>query len=243
MRPSGQHRCVVTGAGRGLGLEFARQLAVRGDFVVGACRSLDSAGDLRAALGVDSMVVELDVTDARSVSAAVTAVGRDLEAIDLLLNAAGVEDSPASGGPLAALERDALISVFAVNVAGPAVVTRAFAAFLGRSDGAVVVNLTSRLGLLDPPVPPGSIGYAISKAGLNMLTVKLASELDATATVVVAISPGWVRTDMGGPGAPLSARESVAGMLRVIEGLGPGDSGAILGHDGTDLLAHGAERA
>lgn len=190
MRPSGQHRCVVTGAGRGLGLEFARQLAVRGDFVVGACRSLDSAGDLRAALGVDSMVVELDVTDARSVSAAVTAVGRDLEAIDLLINAAGVEDSPASGGPLAALERDALISVFAVNVAGPAVVTRAFAAFLGRSDGAVVVNLTSRLGLLDPPVPPGSIGYAISKAGLNMLTVKLASELDATATVVVAISPG-----------------------------------------------------
>jgi len=189
------------------------------------------------------MVVELDVTDARSVSAAAAEVGRDLDAIDLLINAAGVEDSPASGGPLAALERDALISVFAVNVAGPAVVTRAFAGLLARSDGAVVVNLTSRMGLLDPPVPPGSIGYATSKAGLNMLTRKLASELDATATVGVAISPGWVRTDMGGPGAPLSAQESVAGMLRVIEGLGPGDSGAILGHDGTDLLAHGAERA
>jgi NAD(P)-dependent dehydrogenase (short-subunit alcohol dehydrogenase family) len=77
MRPSGQHRCVVTGAGRGLGLEFARQLAVRGDFVVGACRSLDRASDLRAALGAQGMVVELDVTDARSVSAVATAVGRD----------------------------------------------------------------------------------------------------------------------------------------------------------------------
>jgi NAD(P)-dependent dehydrogenase (short-subunit alcohol dehydrogenase family) len=78
------------------------------------------------------------------------------------------------------------------------------------------VNLTSRMGLLDPPVPPGNVGYAVGKAGLNMLTVTLASELDATATVAAAISPGWVRT---------------------------GDSGAILGHDGTDLLAHGAERA
>jgi NAD(P)-dependent dehydrogenase (short-subunit alcohol dehydrogenase family) len=118
MRPSGQHRCVVTGAGRGLGLEFARQLAVRGDFVVGACRSLNSVGDLRAALGIEGMVVELDLTDARCRRLRLRSVGRDLDAIDLLINAAGAEDSPASGGPLAALERDALISVFTVDVAG-----------------------------------------------------------------------------------------------------------------------------
>ena len=100
----------------------------------------------------------------------------------------------------------------------------------------MVVNLTSRRGLLDPPVGSGNIGYAISKAGLNMLAAKLAAELRDTAITVVALSPGWVRTDMGGPHALLTAQQSVASMLQVIKHLDLSRSGAILGHDGTNLL-------
>jgi NAD(P)-dependent dehydrogenase (short-subunit alcohol dehydrogenase family) len=228
----------VTGANRGLGLEFVRQLVARGDHVVAACRAPDQAAELRALLGSGrGSIVRLDVTDAASVTAAAASIGRDLAAIDLLVNAAGVEDTPASAGPLAALDGDALIAVLRVNVVGPALVTQALAPLLTGSSAGVVLNLTSRMGLLEQPMTPGNVGYAISKAGLNMLTAKVAAELAGTPVTVVAISPGWVCTDMGGSDAPLSPQESVAGMLQVAGRIGATDSGALLRHDGTILAA------
>jgi NAD(P)-dependent dehydrogenase (short-subunit alcohol dehydrogenase family) len=221
-----------------LGLEFVRQLVARGDHVVAACRAPDQAAELRELLGSGrGSIVRLDVTDAASVTAAAASIGRDLAAIDLLVNAAGVEDTPSSAGPLAALDGDALIAVLRVNVVGPALVTQALATLLARSSAGVVLNLTSRMGLLEQPMRPGNVGYAISKAGLNMLTAKVAVELEGTPVTVVAISPGWVRTDMGGSDAPLSPQESVAGMLQVAGRIGPTDSGALLRHDGTVLTA------
>ena len=203
-----------------------------------ACRAPGEAAELRELLGPGGgSMVRLDVTDAASVTAAAVSVGRDLTALDLLVNAAGVEDTLASAGPLAALDGEALIAVLRVNVVGPALVTQALAPLLARSSAGVVLNLTSRMGLLEQPMTPGNVGYAISKAGLNMLTAKLAAELAGTAVTVVAISPAWVRTDMGGSDAPLSPQESVAGTLQVAGRIVPTDSGALLRHDGTVLTA------
>jgi NAD(P)-dependent dehydrogenase (short-subunit alcohol dehydrogenase family) len=238
MNPTARRTCLVTGANRGLGLEFTRQLVADGAFVVGACRSPRTARDLQALIDHGTgIVVPMDVTDGASISSAAAEVGRSVPTVDLVVNTAGVEDTPASAGPLIALDRDALLTVLAVNIVGPALVTQAFMPLLGHSQKAVVVNLTSRRGLLDPPVLPGNLGYSISKAGLNMLTAKLAAELRSSAITVLAISPGWVQTDMGGPDAPLTPQESVASMLRVIGTLSHADSGAILGHDGTVLAS------
>lgn len=148
-----------------------------------------------------------------------------------MINAAGVEDSAGSSGPLGHLEGDALVAIYATNAVGPALVMQAFAGLLARSDHAVVLNLTSSRGALDSAVASGNIGYAMSKASLNMLTRKLALELHRDGTAVVALSPGWVQTDMGGPDAPLSASESVRSMLALTDRLTLADTGAVLDHD------------
>jgi NAD(P)-dependent dehydrogenase (short-subunit alcohol dehydrogenase family) len=229
---TGRRCCVITGANRGLGLEFARQLVAIGDFVVGMCRSPGSAVELGELLAVSGgMVVPLEVSDAASVLSAASAVGERLGAVDMLINAAGVEDTTGSSGPVGQLNGEALVEVYRINAVGPALVTQAFAGLLARSDRAVVLNLTSNLGSLAGVIAVGNIGYAMSKAALNMLTRKLALDLRQARTTVVAISPGWVQTDMGGPDAPFTSNDSVRAMLGLARRLTIDDTGAVLDHD------------
>jgi NAD(P)-dependent dehydrogenase (short-subunit alcohol dehydrogenase family) len=223
---------VITGANRGLGLEFVRQLVARGDFVVGTCRAQARALELRGLLkGGKGLILSLEVSNRPAADAAASEVARRQGAVDLLINAAGVEDSAGSSGPLGQLEGDALEAIYLTNAVGPALVTQAFKRLLARSDQAVVLNLTSSRGALDSAVASGNIGYAMSKASLNMLTRKLALELHRDGTTVVAVSPGWVQTDMGGPDAPLTASESVRSMLALTDRLNLDDTGAVLDHD------------
>jgi NAD(P)-dependent dehydrogenase (short-subunit alcohol dehydrogenase family) len=234
-------RCsVITGANRGLGLEFVRQLVARGDFVVGTCRVPDGALELRELLADGKgLILSLEVSDRSAAEAAASEVGGLQDTVDLLINAAGVEDSAGSSGPLGYLESDALVAIYVTNAVGPALVTQAFAGLLARSDQAIVLNLTSSRGAIDSAIASGKIGYAMSKASLNMLTRKLALELHRDGTAVVALSPGWVQTDMGGPDAPLTASESVRSMLALTDRLTLADTGAVLDHDA--VLA-GAEK-
>ena len=236
-----RQRCsVITGANRGLGLEFVRQSVARGDFVVGTCRTPARAQELCGLLtGGNGLILSLDVSNRPSADAAASEVARRQGAVDLLINAAGVEDSAGSSGPLGYLEGDALVAIYLTNAVGPALVTQAFAGLLARSDQAIVLNLTCSRGAIDSAIASGNIGYAMSKASLNMLTLKLALELHRDGTTVVALNPGWVQTDMGGPDAPLTASESVRSMLALTDRLTLADTGAVLDHDG--VLA-GAEK-
>jgi NAD(P)-dependent dehydrogenase (short-subunit alcohol dehydrogenase family) len=234
---------VVTGANRGLGLEFVRQLAAAGDEVVATSRHPDRADEL-AALARESdgrvTTVALEVSDPASVAAAARAVGDRFDRLDLLINNAGIMASPhhpqrATAGPLAEVEPEAVLEILRVNSVGPVLVTQALAGLLAAARDAVVVNLTSGLGSISGTASPVSYGYAMSKAALNMLSRYLALDLRRQGTVVVAMSPGWVSTDMGGPAAPLDPPESVKGMLAVVAGLTPADSGRYLDHTGEDL--------
>jgi NAD(P)-dependent dehydrogenase (short-subunit alcohol dehydrogenase family) len=226
---------VITGASRGLGFEFARQLATAGEFVVATCRTPASAAGLRELLAGRGLILPLEVSDQVAATAAATAVAERLDAVDLLINAAGIEDSARSSGPIGQLDGDALVEVYRINAVGPALVTQAFAGLLARSGRAVVLNLTSKQGSLAGATAAGSIGYAMSKAALNMLTRKLALELYQDRTTVVAMSPGWVQTGMGGQDAPLTPGESVRAMLACAGRLTLTDTGAVLDHD--DVLA------
>lgn len=218
---------LVTGANRGLGLEFARQLVAAGATVIGTARDPAAAGEL-AALG--ARVEPLDVTDPASVAA----LARRLEGVrlDALLNNAGYFGHR---GSVAALDPETARREYEVNALGPLRVTQALLPQLRLGSLKLVMNMSSGMGSLERAGSGGAAGYRASKAALNMLTVVLAAELKDEGFVCVAMSPGWVRTDMGGQGASLAPQESVRGMLAVLGALGPGDSGRFLDHDGSGL--------
>ena len=231
---------VITGANRGLGLALARALLGRGDRVVATCRRPDDAASLRAMLepaGDDALLLPLDVTDPRSAAAVASTVDETMGGVDLLINNAGVWAAPdadpaASAGPLAALEADALTDVLRINAVGALMTTQAFVALLARTGGGVVANVSSGLGSVARDAPKRAYGYAMSKAALNMATQHLAAELVDRGVGVVAIDPGWVRTDLGGERARLTADEAASGILGVLDDLAPETTGAFLNRHG-----------
>lgn len=243
----GGRRAVVTGAGRGLGLEWVRQLAAGGWTVLACARRPLAAPGLGALVesAPDRVVTAtLDVTARGEAARIAEALAVDWPSVDLLVNNAGVDRGSTSSdgavGPLAAIDHAELLEVLEVNAVGPVVVTQAFAPLLAKAGRAVVVNTSSRLGSLsiaasgaDPYAR--SYGYRMSKAALNMATVQLAGDLAAQGTVVVAMSPGYVRTDMTSANADLDVDESVAGQLATTLGLDLADSGSYLAHTGERL--------
>ena len=217
---------LVTGANRGLGLELARQLTAAGATVIGTARDPEDGAEL-AALG--ARVEQLDVVDPESVAA--LAARLEGTALDALLNNAGVFRHR---GPFTELDPADARLEYEVNCLGPLRVTQALLPALRRGEGRMVMNMSSGLGSI-ANAGGGSVGYRASKAGLNMVTAVMAAELEDEGFTCVAVSPGWVRTDMGGSGANLSPAESVRGILAVLGGLTPADTGRYLGHDGREL--------
>src|SRR5690606_584123 len=227
---------LVTGANRGLGLEFTRQLLSRGDRVVATCRRPGKATALNALASKYPgrlHVLPLDVADprthaelARELALVLGEEGR----LDLLLNNAGVLHSGERFGRLGA---DNLEHSFRTNASGPLLLTQALAPRL--ADGARVVNLSSRLGSIASTGRFGTPSYNISKAALNMATVLMAHALADRGIVVIAISPGWVRTEMGGDKAELAPDDAAAAVLRQIDALDARDSGKFLGTEGETI--------
>ncbi|HEY0525508.1 MAG TPA: SDR family oxidoreductase [Stellaceae bacterium] len=217
---------LVTGAGRGLGLEFARQYRADGWRVIGTVRDPGRAAELKS-LGAE--VHALDVTD----MAAVARLGQALagEAIDVAIANAGVY------GPrdmtLDALDVEGWLDTFRVNTIAPVAVAAALRGPVSRSGGRKMAAITSRLGSIEYNREGGMYAYRSSKAALNAAWRSFA--IDNPGIVAILLHPGWVRTDMGGPNADLSPAESVAGMRRVIAGAGDADSGRFFGHDGTAI--------
>ena len=215
---------VITGANRGLGLETARQLfeTVPGIKIVLGSRDVSKVSATVADFvkrGYAASAVQLEVTDAASVKAAVASVEKAHGGVlDVLINNAGVASWV---GPLE-VTADDLRKTFEVNVVGTVVVTQAFLPLLRKSEAGRIVNVSSILGSLgehsDPNSPFSKIlvpAYDISKAGVNVYTVELAQALKDTKIKVNAAHPGWVKTDMGGENAPLEIKDGVATMLQL----------------------------
>src|SRR5688572_17916267 len=228
-----QRRCVVSGANRGLGLEFVRQLLARGDEVVAGCRD-PAAADALAALGADGRldVVALDLADDASIAAFVAAVEARFDGVDLLVNNAGML---VSGERFGAVARDTLVATFDVNAAGPFLLTQALAPRLAAGRRPRVASVSSGMGSIARLEAFRSPSYSISKTALNMASALLARALNPRGVGVLTLSPGWVRTAMGGDTAPLTPAQSVAGMLRVIDDTPGLPAGEFLDHDGTPL--------
>jgi NAD(P)-dependent dehydrogenase (short-subunit alcohol dehydrogenase family) len=217
---------LVTGANRGIGLEFARQYAGDGWQVIAGCRDPAAAAELRALPG-EIRIEALDVGD----DGQIAGLGKRLgdQPIDVLINNAGVYGS--SSGSDTALWLD----VLRVNCIGPLHLAERLAGNVVRSKRRLIASLTSGMGSIAQNDGGGYVIYRSSKAALNMAMRSLAAELRPRKVAVVVVSPGWVRTDMGGSSAPLSPQESVAAMRRLFDDVKLADSGKFFDRDGSEI--------
>ena len=208
---------LITGAGRGLGQELARQYAADGWRVISTERGAKAQ-------------YPLDVTDRAQVDRLATKLKR--APIDVLFCNAGIIGK--RGMALGSFDYEAWADVLRVNLLGAASVIEALVENVAASERKVIAVMSSRLGSITESSGM-TLPYATSKAALNLLAKGLAATLAPRGILVVALSPGWVRTDMGGAGAPLSPETSVGGLRKVIAGLKASDSGKFFSHDGSTI--------
>lgn len=217
---------LITGANRGIGLGLARELHDRGATVIGTTRSLDGADELTGLARVEV----LDVTDPGSVRALRDTLAADGTALDVLVNNAGWA-APEYARSMAEVDLERDQRTFAVNAVGTMRVLQELAGLL--APGATVLNLSSRLASFASTTVVNDPVYAASKAAVNMLTRQLALDDAFRGRCLVSVSPGWVRTRMGGSDAALSVEESAASLANLVEKLTPEDTGQFLNYDGT----------
>ncbi len=208
---------LVTGANRGIGFETARQLGQKHVTVIVAARTLKSAEETASKLkseGIDAFPVKLDVTNAQDREAAAKVVADRFGKLDILINNAGVGAQDGLVNKTVHTTEEELQKIFGTNLFSVIAVTRAFLPLLKKSEAGRIVNLSSILGSLtlhaDPKSPIASVktfAYDASKAALNAFTIHLADELKDTKIKVNSAHPGWVKTEMGGEGAPMEIPE------------------------------------
>jgi NAD(P)-dependent dehydrogenase (short-subunit alcohol dehydrogenase family) len=222
---------VITGANRGIGLEFVRQLLDRGAAVTAAARDTRGAKDLNDLVtrsGGRLVVHACDVARDESVRAFAAAVGD--RAVDLLVNNAGVY-----GGDRQAaddMDFDDALQTYNVNALGALRVALALRANLARATNAKIVSITSGMGSIADNRSGGYYAYRMAKAALNMAAKTLAVDLRDEGIASAVINPGWVQTDMGGSNATTPVQDSVRGMLRQIDALGLANTGTFLNRRG-----------
>lgn len=220
---------LITGAGRGLGLEFARQYAADGWNVIATIRDTRQA----AALTQLSDAVEVHRLELGDLQA-IGKLGADLSgrAIDVLLSNAGINELrtvPQSEADYRTWERTMRVNVFA-----PHALARAFTEHVAASERKLMVMMSSVAGSI-MRADDRLLAYRSSKAALNMVARVLSVELAPRGIVVAMFHPGWVKTEMGGPEAQLDAADSVRGLRAVIGRLDVADSGKFLRYDGTQI--------
>ena len=227
-------RVVITGANRGLGFELVRHYAERGDEVWAGCRRPDEAVELHE---LTKHVVALDMASEASIDSFAAEFGE--APLDVLINNAGV-DGRALGVPdgerdVLQLSADNFLGELRVNALGPMLLTRALLAPLRKADGARIVNVSSTVGSMEVAATVGrDIGYVVSKAALNMITVKLAGRLNDDGIIAVAVHPGVLRTAIASPRAAAEdPGPAAAELVALIDSLTPSQSGSFLRRDGT----------
>lgn len=212
---------LITGANRGIGLEFARQYSADGWDVVATVREHSPE--------LDALNVRVERLDMRNLDS-VAGFGERLDSLDLLIANAGTygPKSPATGA-----EGEEWLETFAVNTVAPYLLARSVLPLVERAAGKLIA-ISTKMGSIDDNTSGGYIAYRSSKTALNSAWKCLAID-NAGKVACTVIHPGWVQTRMGGRSAPLSPEDSVSEMRKVIEDLTPEDSGSFFSHDGSQI--------
>lgn len=223
---------LITGANRGIGLEFCRQYAAQGWRVLACSRYPEKSEELNKLASLNPGLIKVHALDVAD-HVEIDRLAQDLagEPIDMLINNAGIyPDSDKSG--FGHTDYAEWMQAFRINTMAPLKMAETFAAHLARGRQKTIVTITSKMGSIADNSGGGSYLYRSSKAALNMVVKSLAIDLKPLGIIAVVFHPGWVKTDMGGPNAMISPEQSVSGIRKVISGLVPADSGKFFGYDG-----------
>lgn len=200
---------LVTGANNGIGFETCRQLAQHGIKVILTARDKQKGNESAEKLqneGLDVVFLQLDVTKEESIRQVAEYIGKNFGRLDILINNAGIHVDRGSSGLDADIDK--IKETMETNAYGPLRVSKALIPIMRKNNYGRIINISSRLGALHE-MAGGTPGYKISKTALNAVTRILASELEGTNILVNSVSPGHVRTDLGGPDAELPVEASV----------------------------------
>lgn len=232
---------LVTGANRGLGLEFVRQYAADGWRVIACCRAPAKAEALKAvaeeAGGV--FVHQIDVADMVRIEGLAAEIGDT--PIDALVNCAGtagkytMDEGAIERSGFGSFDAEDWLNIYRVNVMGPMKMSEALVDNVAASEQKKIVTLTSELGSIADNKFGRFYPYRASKAAVNAIMKSMSIDLADRGIIAVPLHPGWVRTDMGGKDAPVDVATSVGGMRRVIAGLTSAQSGHYLTFEGREL--------
>lgn len=232
---------LITGANRGIGLEHVRQYAAAGVEVIATCRDPNAAAELQAIAEAHPGKVRIEALSVND-AASVAALAERLKgvAIDVLVNNAGTYGPiPLPEGmahqTLGGMDYEIWNDILATNVVSPFRITAALIDNVKAGGGKTIVMMSSGLASIGTNIYGGSHAYRSSKAALNMLAKGLAVELKGDGVTVIAMAPGWTRTALGGPDAPYSVEESVAGQQKVIAGLSLDDTGKFIDLAGAEV--------
>ncbi len=221
---------LITGANRGIGLEFVKQLTSRGETVLATCRSPKQAEELNTLANTHKdllTIIKLDVADTESIDNLLSYVKKEDLTFDVLINNAGINPQ---AGQLGELDYDVFLKGFEVNSIAP---LRLAEALLPRLTGAKkIINLTSKMGSVEDNTSGGAYAYRMSKAALNIGFKSFAIDTKSKGVTSLVMHPGWVMTDMGGPNALITVEQSVSGLLNTIDNATLEQSGNFYGWEG-----------
>lgn len=223
---------LITGANRGLGLEFCRHYLRKGWKVIATCRNPNKANSLIDLAESSSLDIHaLDVQDEPSILRFAEQLSD--HSIDLLINNAGVYGGSPQG--IENIEKETWLTTLSVNTIAPFMLTRALLPLLRKGQQSKVAFLTSKMGSMEDNGSGRAYIYRSSKAALNAVIKSFSIDLAAEGIAVVALHPGWVRTDMGGPNGLISVEESINGLANVIDSLNATNSGRFLDYQGNEI--------
>lgn len=230
---------LITGANRGIGLEFVRQFLTKEStkLIFATCRNESKATELKKLASDNNKVkiLELDVKDYNKYEKVVEEVTKTLggEGLNLLINNAGIHIK----ADFHDAKRDDMLEVYEVNVVAPLMLTRALTPLLQTSAQAgnktVLAMISSKVGSIADNTTGQMYAYRTSKAALNQVTKSLSIQLKEHNIIVTPVHPGWVQTDMGGPNALIDPKTSVENMIRTLDNITPEQAGLLLNYDGT----------
>ena len=225
------HTVLITGANRGIGLEFVKQYLNAGWQVIACCRDPQKAEDLNAIRDERLTIYPLEVTE----QAQIESLAKKLDGtpIDLLINNAGI--GGAQGVTVGNIDPENLLHVYSVNTIAPVKLADTLLPNLRKSSLKTIANISSRMGSIGDNTSGRSYAYRSSKSALNMIMKSMAIDLKEEAVKVVTLHPGWVKTDLGGDQALITVEESVTGMIGVIAEVNLDNSGAFLNYLGETI--------
>lgn len=236
---------LVTGAYRGLGFEWSKQLAQKGFKVILTARKYEKAEKATEELksnGLDAYPFEMDVTNENQINEAANYINEKFGQLDLLVNNAGINSGTRSNGDpnlkmknlsLDQLAPEEVLNMVNINAVAPVIVARHLKELLARSENGKIIHIGSWLGSISLKQNGGNYSYAVSKSALNMMNRALAFDLMPHGITSVVVNPGWVQTDMGGNKAKFTSEQSVQNLItNVVEKIKLEDSGKFYNWDG-----------